>query len=271
VIVTAFREPAATWHVLALDAVSGRQVWNYESPLSLYGGVMLPDDAALPAAASHAVLVRALERGPNGLATTAVLTLDGRDGTLLWRYQPGGTINVPALAGSRVCLTSTIGTADGASTVVAMLDTATGRAIWSETMVGGASGCALSPDSVYLGQLRPGGAGGEFALDAASGNVRWNVALAPILTLGPPVVADGAVSTLIIRYSGATPNVAVAVLRVSDGHLLWRRDQGIVRTMAEPVLGFALDVTSGILVVTNGDFNAESAYSLRDGALLWQH
>lgn len=266
VIISVYRQPAASWDVLALDAASGRQVWDYVSPKSLFSGDLVPIVAPTPTG-EHSVLVGALVRAPDGLATSTDLALSARDGELLWSYEPGGMLSPPTLAGDTVCLTSITYGTNEVSTRVVMLDLATGHTSWSALATGMTSACVVSGESVYLSNLLPSRAGSLLALDARTGRPPWTASVAPVSLSGPVVVANDAVYLLQFVNTGGKPSVAVDAIGAEDGHVRWWRDLGV----APNTPGLALDVVSDVVVVFGTSFWRERAYAARDGTASWEH
>lgn len=265
VIVATYRDKAAG-HVLALDAASGRQIWDYAGQATL-----LPD-ALPPPLAGHAVVVRELDNSGD-----IYLAIDTQDGNVMWKYPTSARTDALTPAGGDVCVTSLLLATANNSTAVALIDAATGRAHWSDTVAGQASGCAVSADSVYLRRVFPAnGTSDLLALDLTSGRERWSAPMASPLGLQgiPPLLANGDVCVLTsvptTPQSGVRDS-AVAVVEPSDGGLLWLRDFEGGRV--PPGVGFQMVAIDNILIVSPdfGHYGTSLlAYSLRDGRVLWQ-
>ena len=139
-----------------------------------------------------------------------VYALDGKTGAKLWQFATAGRLATrPAVAGGMVY----VGTSDKDRKVVA-LDAKTGAKKWEQATQTSASSPALGPNGmVYVS------AGKLYALDGATGAVRWsqdlNVLPAQAPTVGPTgTVYVGTADSRLLALDGAT------------GQTLWSFDTG---------------------------------------------
>lgn len=151
--------------------------------------------------------------------THDVLALDAATGEPRWRGFTGGTGEVPL--GSAVRLTTTLAIA-GDDSIVAF-DRVTGRRVWRFRPSGGASPGLFvgnaDDDLVVAGSVT----GRIFAIDTASGRLRWSRRIAPASrsTVYPPVLADGKVVASFTTFG--VPFRGGVVTFDRQGRRLWRR------------------------------------------------
>lgn len=200
---------------LALDAVTGETRWTFDGLVAAPSGFAVADDAVC------------LACGDGGEG--ALYAFERDDGTVRWRYDDVGESYAAAVTdGERAYAVGTDGTlhavslSDGErawhrsmgdpsyarpavtggtvyvagtnSERVAALDAESGEPRWARRLGVG----ALSPPAVAAGTLLLTGATSDghrlFALDAADGRQRWQVATpSPPIRSVQPVVADGRV------------------------------------------------------------------------------
>ena len=147
-----------------------------------------------------------------------VLALDATTGAPRWRGFTGGTGEVPL--GSAVRLTTALAIA-GDDSIVAF-DRMTGRRVWRFRPSGGASPGLFVGDAdddlVIAGSVT----GTIFAIDTASGRLRWSRRLAPAerTSVYPPVLADGRVIASYTTFGVSFRGGVVAFDR--HGRRLWR-------------------------------------------------
>ncbi len=195
----------ADGEVTALDAASGRVLWQVELEAPLSGG---------PGAGQGLVVVGTLD--------AEVIALSLEDGSLRWRAPVSSEVlSTPAVAGDRVVVRTIDGKVQG-------LDLADGKEVWRYERqipvltLRGTSDPVVSGDHVICGM-----AGGKLInLDLRTGAVIWDVTvsvpsgrselerLADID--GNPLVLDGLI--YVATYQGE-----VAALEEASGEVLWRR------------------------------------------------
>lgn len=195
----------ADGEVTALDAASGRVLWQVDLEAPLSGG---------PGAGQGLVVVGTLD--------AEVIALSLEDGSLRWRAPVSSEVlSTPAVAGDRVVVRTIDGKVQG-------LDLADGKEIWRYERqipvltLRGTSDPVVSGDHVICGM-----AGGKLLnLDLRTGAVIWDVTvsvpsgrselerLADID--GNPLVLDGLI--YVATYQGE-----VAALEEASGEVLWRR------------------------------------------------
>lgn len=147
-----------------------------------------------------------------------VLALDATTGAPRWRGFTGGTGEVPL--GSAVRLTTTLAIA-GDDSIVAF-DRVTGRRVWRFKPFGGASPGLFVGDAdddlVIAGSVT----GTIFAIDTASGRLRWSRRVAPAArsSVYPPVLAHGCVVASYTTFGVPFRGGVVAFDR--HGRRLWR-------------------------------------------------
>ncbi len=195
----------ADGEVTALDAASGRVLWQVDLEAPLSGG---------PGAGQGLVVVGTLD--------AEVIALSLEDGSLRWRAPVSSEVlSTPAVAGDRVVVRTIDGKVQG-------LDLADGKEVWRYERqipvltLRGTSDPVVSGDHVICGM-----AGGKLInLDLRTGAVIWDVTvsvpsgrselerLADID--GNPLVLDGLI--YVATYQGE-----VAALEEASGEVLWRR------------------------------------------------
>jgi outer membrane protein assembly factor BamB len=208
--------------VKALDAKTGRPVWNVQLGSSVNGS---------PAVAGGVVVM--------GTDAGEVVALDVATGSVVWRFATSGTVrSSPANVGGSIF----VGSEDGN---VYALDVAAGHKQWSASLGAPVTrGVAVSAGVIYAGAT-----GGQFsALDAASGVVRWSKTDLGIGEAGTPMVANGRVFVA----SGLLevgPSDRLNVLAIADGSEQW----SFATADEEPVYPGAVGGGAVFVSCTNGD------------------
>lgn len=246
-----------TGDVSALDASTGRLLWQYERGAS--------DDSSWPVVSDGRVYLSSTGGG--------VTALDGITGTILWEYTAANaglflapSVDEPIVSGGAVYFRE--------NSSISALDATTGRLLWRHKVeVGGLfSEIVVSRGVLYVGA----GAVGRYtyALDAGTGDLLWmsetgglRRPLADSIRGSSPVVSGGVVYTGSVGYFPRS-NGQVSALAASTGELLWRYEvYGNVE--------FSPIVSRGVVYATSGDSDPRSGghvYALDavTGALLWQ-
>lgn len=153
----------ANQYLLALDAQTGKTLWS----------TRLAPESSLRLTASP--LVATAKEILVGTDDGQVLSLNPRDGSVLWRYMiPSrgderfkAVVAAPALVGRSVVFSS----AEGSTTRLAL----DGRTVEWSYPVGSVAQVRFDDSNVYLG----GSDGSLTSLEARSGALRWKVALSP--------------------------------------------------------------------------------------------
>jgi outer membrane protein assembly factor BamB len=194
-------------------------------------------------------------RGQQDSFVDALIGARGRDGAPLWRTDIGRRINAPPLvlggmvyAEGETLATPSPGQAPSDAIVAVRLSD--GTLLWRTQLPG--SSLTLTVDGTTV--LAAVGDDGLYALDPASGAIRWHkaVPLSPVLTLGQPRVAGGVVLA-IARTSG------VAAFREQDGAPHWEGQPGGIGAINQTAL------------FGNYGFNIAYARSLATGRELWEY
>ncbi|MEA2525339.1 MAG: hypothetical protein QOF73_2566, partial [Thermomicrobiales bacterium] len=184
--------------VLALDAVTGEQVWRFVAVENIDSSPTVVDGVVYVGGSNE----------PEGDAFPGMLwAIDARTGQEIWRYKTGKDVtSTPAVYDGVVYA----GANDG---VLYAVDAASGALLWR--FEGGPERSYSSSPAVSRGLVYYGGHGGVlYALDAGSGDVVWDADLG--LASQQPVVAGGAVY--------APTRRAVVVLDAETGDQLGRME-----------------------------------------------
>jgi outer membrane protein assembly factor BamB len=188
-----------------------------------------------------------------------VLALDAATGEPRWHGFTGGTGEVPL--GSVVRLTTTLVIA-GDDSVVAF-DRVTGRRVWRFTPSGDAAPGLfvgdVDDDLVVAGSVT----GTIFAIDTASGRLRWSRRLAPAArsTVYPPILVNGQVVASYTTFAAPFHGGVVAFDR--HGRRRWKRPLA-----SGAGTGGAPLAAGGTIVVPRTDGPVD-AFDLVDGQLRW--
>jgi outer membrane protein assembly factor BamB len=262
--------------LLALDARDGSVVWEYTSPAPLsLGGDTASGTTNSPLVVGGQVYIQATERNADGTANLRLVALNARDGSVVWQRQTGGIASTPAFnqSGDTLCLS--VDDARARTSVIMGLATSSGATRWSLTATpDSVSGCAASGDAFYLTQRSyDSKTGSVFALDSRDGRQLWRTpSSSPLVAAGiiAPAVSAGIVGVYLQRpaATGERPTSTMAVLRASDGKLLWQRD-------FTGYAGRALDIEGAMIFNSElaGDqlLPAITAYARDTGARLWSY
>jgi outer membrane protein assembly factor BamB len=199
--------------VIGVDLVDGTVAWRRD-----LGGQLVTSLAA-----SDGLVFAGLQG--DGETSPVLAAIDQATGEVRWRYEPTGTasiVSAPSVADSAVHAVFT-----GLSeTSVVSVDAGTGEQIWSRGL-GSAFDVAAPPvvagGAVYVTDPR----GQSRALDASSGEERWDFALNSIVLRTVPVLVG---EHLLVP----TVDGELAAIEVASGDLVWRgvADGSPIRAMA---------------------------------------
>ena len=180
--------------VTALDESTGAVKWKFTA-----GDIINASPAVGP---DGAVYVTCRDKN--------VYALDGKTGAKLWQFATAGRLATrPAVAGGMVY----VGTSDKDRKVVA-LDAKTGAKKWEQATQTAASSPAVGPGGlVYVS------AGRLYALDGATGAIKWSEDLNVLPAQAPTVSPAGTV------YVG-TADAKLLALDGTSGKTLWQFDTG---------------------------------------------
>ena len=198
------RGSASGAHVAAIDAASGRPRWQSAAPSCGY----------LAADASRVYCL-----APSGPRRIDLIALDARDGRSLWRYTRASSKGLAApccavpLAGQRVCWTT------GAT--AHMIDSATGRTLWTRTITGEGPLAAAADEG---GGLHVASAAALRRLDAATGRDAWRRPLGEAeAPWRRPLLAIAGGRALLVRV-GLGGAGRLLCLDLATRRCLWGRD-----------------------------------------------
>jgi len=260
--------------VIALNATSGVQIWNYSitpvfpvysSPAVdngvVYVGSMNSNVYALnatngaqiwsyntrgPVASSPAVVGGVVYIGSGG-GISYIYALNATNGAKLWSYPTSGYIimSSPAVVGGDVYIGSTKGLTQTHGSVYALNATA-GTLLWNYTT----NGRVTSSPTVANGVVYVGDADGNvYALDAANGGKLWNYSAGGAVEMSP-AVADGWV------YAGGSNSMYA--LNATNGSKLWNYTANL--------LGVSPAFIGGVVYVGN-----MTALNATDGVEIWSY
>jgi outer membrane protein assembly factor BamB len=262
-------------HLLALSASDGSVLWDYASdaPVSI-GGDTANGGSTAPLVRNHLVYMQATDRDPSGVANLALLALNTGDGTVAWRYQTGGIAATPAFnqSGDTLCVSTSASSQQGMTSVVVGLATMSGHVRWRVTNAGSLlSGCISGGDVFYLTAGSASQPGSVLALNGQDGRQLWRISTAsPVVADGllAPTVTNGLVGVYLAGPATTSGPLmgTMAVLRASDGKLVWQHD-----FPGHPDLLMDIDGDQ----IYNPEFAADLpsivVYALDSGAHLWSH
>lgn len=160
-----------------------------------------------------------------------VLAFDSSSGAVLWRtsfysddgrdLDVGATPVVYEISGREVVGVGSVGG------VFKALDAVTGQTVWSDNLVAGTAVLGLIASPAYDGSslyvASAGAAAGLFALDAATGAVRWMYPTS-LAIYSAPAVADGVVVFGEGNVFGDTTSGSVVALDTGTSKPLWTFD-----------------------------------------------
>jgi outer membrane protein assembly factor BamB len=261
-------------HLLALNASDGSVMWDHTFDV----GLTIADDtknggSAAPLVHTHLVYVQGNTRDASGVAHLALLALSTRDGSVAWRYQTESSTATPVFnqSGDTLCVSSYQSRPLSGASIVAGLAALSGEVRWSVSDVSIPSGCSAQGDVFYLTEGSASQPGSVLALNSQNGRKLWRISTASQVAADAwrgPTVTHGFIG--VYQLGPATTSTPVrgrmAVLRTSDGKLLWQRD---------------FDGEAGGLMDIEGDqiYNPEIlaglpaivVYALDTGARLWTY
>jgi len=227
-------------HALSMD--KGRSLWQYDSGVSLTGGLTFADGLVVAG-------------GGDG----DVLALAAADGQLRWRSQVSSEVLTSAVISDGVVIVRSV---DGR---LSAFDSADGKRLWTyQLAVPSLSLHGLSRPVVEGGLVFAGFADGRLvALDLRDGHEVWQLAVTiPQGRSELERLAD--VDANLVQSDGVVFAAAyhgrLVAVNEKDGRLLWARDLSIYR-------GLAVD-DAALYVVDDED--AVWAVSRRNGATLWK-
>jgi outer membrane protein assembly factor BamB len=230
----------------ALRQSDGRRIWSAtvgyipDSTPAVWGGLVVTPgtDAAGGFAAAY----------------------DGATGARRWRTRLSvdlyASITAPAVFGSSVYLSA-------GSTIYA-LSASGGRVLWKTKLTSSPDGMVEGPVAVSgHGEfvVAAGIDGHVYALDAATGAVRWSVNAGGGIYHGGPAIYSGIVYVPEGRSGAEGGGFDIVALQVSDGRILWRSYAGD-DVHVTPAAG------QGIVVIGSID-EGVNALDSKTGALLW--
>lgn len=258
-------------HLLALSAQDGSILWNYaaDAPITR-GGDAENAWTSAPVVSGHLVYPQVVERFSDGGADMFQLAVNMSDGHLVWKYETKGIVGTPAInqSGNTIC----VGTYLYSDSSIAGLDTSTGHERWKMSLPGIASGCTAAGSAFYLSDgAADSSPGGILALNSRDGHQLWKA------TVGTPVDADGALvpsvsGSLVTAYLDAplSPTngvmAAIAVMRASDGTLVWKHTFGGRPDKVMDIEGDQIYNPEYVKLTP-----IITAYSLTTGAKLWSY
>jgi outer membrane protein assembly factor BamB len=232
----------ADGRVVAVEAASGRTLWQAETKLDITGG---------PGVGEGLVLV--------GTGNAEVAALDAATGAPRWTTRvTSEVLSVPAAAEGKVIIHAIDGRLVGH-------DAADGKPRWQYDRVASGLGLRASSSPVVAGTRAVSGmAGGKLVmLDIASGAPVWETTvtvptgrseLARVVDIaGDPLVHQGSIYV-------ATYNADVASVDEGSGQVGWRRKLSSYAPLA----------TDGRAVYASDDSGTVWALDARNGAALWK-
>jgi outer membrane protein assembly factor BamB len=228
--------------VLALSTAKGRSLWQYDSGVSLTGGLTYADGLVVAG-------------GGDG----DVLALTAADGQLRWRNRVSSEVLTSPLISDGIVIVRSV---DGR---IVAFDSVDGKRLWTyQLAVPSLSLHGLGRPLVEAGVVFAGFADGRLvALDLHDGRELWQLAVTvPQGRSELERLADvdaNLVQTDGVVFAAAYRGRVVAV-NEKDGRLLWARDLSVYR-------GLAVDDAALYLV---DDEDAVWAISRRNGATLWK-
>jgi len=229
-------------HILALSAVDGAQLWDFETGHAIWGQ---------PAYRDGIVYVASMD--------WSIYALDAETGEQVWATPLGGALPSGPVLGDDLVYVSSF---DGG---VHALDLATGEPQWkAETIdanwVWGAP--AVQDGTLYFVDV----SGNLYAVDAASGEALWTktVETADTSVQSSPLVVDDVMYVAALR-TGETPTGVLTAYTAADGVQLWSQPTAAPLFSTPVVVGDALVVApqsaNGLLV----------GFDLAGGQELWRY
>lgn len=215
--------------VVALEAATARPLWVVPTTGRADG---------VTAAQGHVFVATA---NPPGSRQATFSALHDASGKVLWQVTADGQFSRPAVAGDLVY----VGSADGTLRAFAIAD---GSEAWRAEVEGGVGSPAVAGDLVVVGS-----GGALFALDAATGEQRWQFETGAYSAL--PAIANGQV------YVSGSGDHTLDALDAATGETIWSYQ-------ADSEMG-APSVADGIVYVGTGS-GTLLAIGAEDGKLRWQ-
>lgn len=230
-------------HVYAVDQETGEQVWAFLTD----GGIW-----STPAVAGDVVYF--------GSSDDHVYAVDATTGTLQWEFETGGDIS------SSVAVADGVVYAPSNDTHLYALDATTGAELWRFQAGQGlpahgegdpaadhriSSAPAVADGTVYVGSNN----GHLYAIDAATGQMKWSFQTDAWVWGGGPTVSDGVV---VVRSNGS--DGALYAIDAATGEEVW--------SVAGD--GFSTPVVAGDVVISSS-YSTITAHSLLDGTEQWSY
>ncbi len=222
--------------MLALDALTGEKIWEFEAGHSIWGQA---------AYRGGKLYVASLDR--------SLHALDAQTGTELWKTEFEGAIASQPVLNDNLIYVSEFGSQ------VHAVDTDSGSIIWSapaKNWVWGAP--AYAGGAVYYADID----GNVYAVDAQTGDARWQ-ATAPGAVQTNPLVVDNIVYVASEGESSDVPAGALTAFNTSNGEQLWRQ------ITPAPLFTAPVSVDDAVVVALQSESTILSAYDLVSGAPLW--
>jgi len=262
--------------VAALDAATGRTLWEYSTGSPARGApALLRDLLILGTDAGHVIALSIADGAPAwdqaigsapisasvleadgqiyvGNADGTFVALDGRTGARLWAADVGGSVTRGAALADGVVYVGATGGRFSA------LDATTGRDRWRVELGPGEEGTpVVGPGAVFVGRglLAPDGPHDVVALDRADGTTRWTFPAPSGRQVLPGALANG------LLY-GVSDDGSIYALDPASGVLQW------TVAAAAAQLGTLGAIVGNVLYVTTADRNVQ-AFDATTGAHLW--
>jgi outer membrane protein assembly factor BamB len=227
-------------HIMALDAVSGAQLWDYETGHAIWGQPTYRDGV---------LYVSSMD--------WSVYALNAEDGTLKWQSALGGAIPGRPVLGDSLLYVSSF------DSHVHALDIETGLPQWvapAGDWVWGAP--ALADGVLYFSDV----GGNLFAVDAETGEQLWTRATGASVQTSPVVAAE--VLYVASEFATGTDAVtgALTAYSVADGAQIWQQ-QTPAPLYTNPVI-----VGDDTIVVAMQNSTAQLiGFDLASGQELWRY
>jgi eukaryotic-like serine/threonine-protein kinase len=189
------------------------------------------------------------------LADGTLVALNGNDGQLRWKSEPGGEFSAaPAVDDRAVYVATQYASTDKSATrgMLRALSKETGITLWMRTLTAPLRGSlAVDGGSVFAGAAN----GGAYAFDKLNGRTVWVNQYSDAFEGQPTLTAN--------RVYFGTLGGSLLALERSNGNLIWRYNtHGAIRG--------PIAIAGGIVVFGSAD---GSVYACRDrrGEHLWKH
>jgi outer membrane protein assembly factor BamB len=261
-------------HLLALSASDGSVMWDHPFDVGLtFGDDTKNGGSTAPLVRNQLAYVQGSSRDASGVAHLALFALNTRDGSAAWRYQTEGHTATPAFnqSGDTLCVSTYQSPSRIGPGVVAGLAATSGQVRWRVTDVRIPSGCSSHGDVFYLTEGSLAQPGSLLALNSQDGRQLWRIPTVSQVAGDAwrgPTVTRGFIGVYLIGPATTSTPVrgGMAVLRASDGKLLWQRDfdgepAGLMDIEGEQI--YNPEVAAGIPTIV--------VYALDSGARLWSY